>query len=55
MSDNELKLLHIIRKSQDPTTALITAISVITEFLKEGVYEKGHRFDWPEIWSPDSD
>lgn len=36
MTKNEYELINIIRNSANPTTALITAILVITEFLKEG-------------------
>lgn len=36
MTEKEFELINIIRNCANPTTALITAISVITEFLKEG-------------------
>ena len=34
MTDNELILIEAIRQSADPEKALITAIEIITDFLK---------------------
>jgi hypothetical protein len=35
MTDNERELLNTIRQSNDPEKALITAISIITAYLKQ--------------------
>ena len=35
MSENEIKLLKIIRESDDPARALVIAMSLITECLQE--------------------
>lgn len=35
MTNEEYELISIIRNHENPTEALATAISVITEFLKE--------------------
>lgn len=35
MTKKEFELINIIRNSENPSEALITAVLVITEFLKE--------------------
>lgn len=35
MTNEEFELISIIRNCENPTKALVTAISVITEFLEE--------------------
>lgn len=35
MTNNERELLNTIRQSNDPEKALITAISIITAYLKQ--------------------
>lgn len=37
MTENERELLNTIRQSKDPEKALITAISIITAYLKQPV------------------
>ena len=34
MTNKEMELLHIIRESENPTDALVTAIETIADFLK---------------------
>lgn len=34
LTSNESKLLNIIRQAQDPTTAIIKAVEIITNYLK---------------------
>jgi hypothetical protein len=36
MTDNEVKLIEMIRNSKDPEKALITAVEIIVDFLKNG-------------------
>lgn len=33
MAQNEIELIRIIRESEDPAKALVTAIQIMTEFL----------------------
>lgn len=35
MSENEIKLLEVIRNSTDPEKAILTAIEIILEFLEQ--------------------
>lgn len=35
MTENEMKLLEVIRESSDPEKALITAIEVIIRYLEQ--------------------
>ena len=35
MTDNELKLLELIRENDNPKEAIITAVSIITSFLEQ--------------------
>jgi hypothetical protein len=35
MSNNEKEMIQIIRESKDPAEALVTAIEVLTRYLKE--------------------
>ena len=35
MTDNELKLIELIRENDNPEEAIITAVSIITSFLKQ--------------------
>jgi hypothetical protein len=35
MTDNELKLLELIRENDNPEEAIITAVSIITSFLEQ--------------------
>ena len=35
MSENEIKLLEVIRTSSDPEKALVTAVEVILRFLEQ--------------------
>lgn len=34
MTDNELKLLELVRVNDNPEEAIITAVSIITSFLE---------------------
>lgn len=36
MTENEVKLIEMIRNSKDPEKALITAVEIIVDFLKNG-------------------
>lgn len=36
MTENEVKLIEMIRNSKDPEKALITAVNIIVDFLKSG-------------------
>ena len=35
MNENEMKLIGMIRESDDPEKALVVAVEVITDFLKQ--------------------
>jgi hypothetical protein len=35
MSENEMKLIGMIRESDDPEKAIVVAVEVITDFLKQ--------------------
>ena len=35
MTDNELKLIELIRENDNPEEAIITAVSIITSFLEQ--------------------
>ena len=35
MTDNELKLIEILRENDNPEEAIITAVSIITSFLEQ--------------------
>ena len=34
MSENELELINMIRESEDPAKAMVTAIEVILQYIK---------------------
>ena len=36
MTENEVKLIEMIRNSRDPEKALVTAVNIIVDFLKSG-------------------
>ena len=40
MSDNEMELLNIIRKSEDPEKALAVAVQIITNELEQRLIER---------------
>lgn len=35
MTENELELINMIRNHDDPEKALLTAVKIVTEFLKQ--------------------
>ena len=35
MTQNEMELIRIIRESEDPAKAMVTAIQIMTDFLVE--------------------
>ena len=35
MTDNEIKLIKMIRESENPQDALLTAVRIITSFLEQ--------------------
>ena len=35
MTENELKLIELIRENDNPEEAIITAVSIITSFLEQ--------------------
>lgn len=35
MTDNEIKLIQMIRESEKPEEALLTAVGIITSFLEQ--------------------
>ena len=35
MTDNELKLIELIRENDNPEEAIITAVNIITSFLEQ--------------------
>ena len=35
MTDNELKLIELIRENDNPAEAIVTAVDIITSFLKQ--------------------
>ena len=35
MTDNELKLIELIRENDNPEEAIITAVDIITSFLEQ--------------------
>jgi hypothetical protein len=35
MTDNELKLIELIRENDNPEEAILTAVSIITSFLEQ--------------------
>ena len=35
MTENELKLLELIRENDNPEEAIVTAVSIITSFLEQ--------------------
>lgn len=35
MTDNEIKLIQMIRESKNPEDALLTAVGIITSFLEQ--------------------
>ena len=35
MTDNEQKLIRIIRESNDPEAALVIAVGIITDYLRQ--------------------
>ena len=37
MSENELELIKIIRESEDPAKAMVTAIEIICDYINQNV------------------
>ena len=37
MSENELELIKIIRESEDPAKAIVTAIEIICDYINQNV------------------
>ena len=44
MTDNELKLIKLIRENDNPEEAIITAVNIITSFL-----EQSRSFEEPSV------
>lgn len=45
MTNNEVKLIELVRGAEDPTKAILTAIEVITLFLKQPRSSEEQRLD----------
>lgn len=47
MTENEIKLLNLIRNNENPDQALVTAIQIITDYLKQS-----ESFEAPSVAYP---
>lgn len=51
MTDNELKLLAMIRESEKPDEALLTAVGIITSFLEQERSSEGQDLSCHQVHS----
>ena len=47
MTENEMKLIEIIRENDHPEQAIVTAVSIITSFLEQIRSYEGQALDAP--------
>jgi hypothetical protein len=48
MTDNELKLIELIRENENPEEAIVTAVSIITSFLEQHQSFEGQAPAFPQ-------
>lgn len=47
MTENELRLINLIRENDNPEEAIVTAVSIITSFLEQQRSSEGQALVYP--------